>query len=53
MGWHLFVSICLAIAGTLVSAAFGVSSGMAALIGLLIFAAYWGVCIIVVDSDLF
>lgn len=53
MGWHLFISICLGVAGTLVSAAFGLSSNVAALIGLIIFLAYWGVWIIVIDSDLF
>lgn len=53
MGIHWFISIALAIAGTLVSAAFGVDNYVAALIGVVIFLAYWGVCLILVDFDVF
>lgn len=49
MGWHLFFSICLGIAGTCVSAAFGLGSELSALIGLIIFMAYWGIFLITED----
>jgi len=49
MGIHIFISVCLGIAGALVSAAFGVTPQLSALIGLIIFGLYWGVCIFVVD----
>jgi hypothetical protein len=51
MGLHLFISICLAVAGTLVSAAFGIETWMCALIGLIIFGLYWGVCVIWVSLE--
>jgi hypothetical protein len=51
MGLHLFISVCLGIVGTLVSAAFGLTPGMSALVGLVVFLLYWGVCIIIVDLD--
>lgn len=51
MSFHLFVSVALAVAGTLVSSAFGMETHVAALIGLVIFLAYWGVCLIFVDLD--
>lgn len=38
---HLFISICLGVVGTLVSAAFGATPAWAAGIGLIVFAAYW------------
>lgn len=53
MGFHLFVSICLAIVGTLVSAAFGVGAGLAALIGVIVFLAYWGVLVVWINVDEF
>ncbi len=48
---HLFISTALAVAGGLVAAAFGVSAGMSALVGLIIFGIYWGVCVICVNLD--
>lgn len=51
MGWHLFISICLALAGGCIAAAFGVGSGTAAIIGVLIFLVYWGVCTLWVHVD--
>lgn len=53
MGFHLFISICLGVVGTLVSLAFGVDPGWSVLIGGIVFAAYWGVCIIFIDGDMF
>lgn len=54
MALNLFISVCLAIAGTLVSAAFGLSSGICALIGIAIFVVYWiGLVIVVSLEDLF
>lgn len=49
MGWHVFISICLGIAGTCVAAAFGAPSELAALMGLVVFAAYWGVWLLCED----
>lgn len=51
MGWHLFVSICLAIVVAVISAAFGVTAGMSALYGLIAFGVYWGVVTLWVNLD--
>lgn len=51
MGLHVFISICLGIVGALVSAAFGLTPGLSALIGLIIFCLYWGVCVIWINLD--
>lgn len=52
MGLHLFISAALAIAGGLVAAAFGCTALWSVIIGVIVFALYWGVCIIIVDLDL-
>lgn len=43
MGWHLFFSLCLGTAGGCIAAAFGLPPDLSALIGLIVFMAYWGV----------
>ena len=51
MGWHLFVSICLGLVGGIVCTLFGVSVGMSALVGAVIFGLYWGICLLVINTD--
>lgn len=51
MGWHLLASVVLAIIGTVITAALGFGTGTAALVGLIVFLVYWGVCVIWVNLE--
>lgn len=51
MGWHLLASLVLAIIGTIITAALGFGTGTAAVVGLIVFGLYWGVCVIWVNLE--
>ena len=53
MGWSAFLSVVLSVIGGLITHALGYDHPAPLVVGFIIFLAYWGVCFIVVNDDLF
>ena len=50
---HLLISTILALIAGFITYAFGVESPWPVLVGVIVFAAYWGVSIVIIDGDIF
>lgn len=48
---HLFISLVLGVVTGLVCSLFGMETAWAVLLGVIVFLAYWGIFVIIVDFD--
>ena len=50
---HLVISTILALIAGFITYAFGVAAPWPVLVGVVVFALYWGVSIVIIDGDVF
>ena len=53
IGWHLLISIVLAAIGWFITEAIGIADPWPIVVGVIVFLAYWGFSVIIIDDDLF
>lgn len=48
---HLIISVVLAVIGGFITYALGYGNPWPIVVGVIVFLAYWGVCVLIIDAD--